>query len=158
MTTTWEAFRLTSKSPGELLDTLGPHGVDHLIRQALDALWREYPGEKRSYANVRKRAEEVYARNMKVWGAIKKPTPGAFFENLLPYTADGLIRQALVMTWMMMPREGGRDFAKTRKIFGRIFERNMEGWEEDNRTFSPKAKVVKKKTVAKKGKKKKSGK
>ncbi len=32
----WEAFRLTSKSPGELLTTLGPHGVDHLIRQALD--------------------------------------------------------------------------------------------------------------------------
>jgi len=36
----WEAFRLTSKSPSELLHTLGPHGVDHLIRQALDALYR----------------------------------------------------------------------------------------------------------------------
>lgn len=137
MTTTWEAFRLTSKSPGELLSTLGPHGVDHLIRQAMDALWREYPTETRSYATVRKRAEEVYARNIKVWSAIKKPTPAAFFDHLLPYTADGLIRQALVMTWMMMPREGGRDFSKTKKIFQHIFERNMEAWAEDNRTFSP---------------------
>lgn len=138
MTTTWEAFRLTSKSPTELLETLGPHGVDHLIRQAMDALWREYPAETRSYANVRKRAEEVFARNMKVWGAIKKPTPAAFFENLLPYTADGLIRQAMVMTWMMMPRQGGREFPQTRKIFAHIFERNMEAWAEDNRTFTPK--------------------
>jgi hypothetical protein len=136
MTTTWEAFRLTSKSPSELLSTLGPHGVDHLIRQAMDALWREYPAERRTYANVRKRAGEVFARNMKVWVGIKKPTPAAFFENLLPYTADGLIRQAMVMAWMMMPRGGGRDFSQTRKIFQHIFERNMAAWEEDNRTFS----------------------
>ena len=153
MTTTWEAFRLTSKSPGELLSTLGPHGVDHLIRQAMDALWREYPAETRTYTNVRKRAGEVFSRNMKVWSAIKKPAPAAFFENLLPYMADGLIRQALVMTWMMMPREGGRDFSQTRKIFQHIFDRNMAAWEEDNRTFSAapaKKRSTKKNAVRKK--------
>ncbi|HWB54419.1 MAG TPA: hypothetical protein VG722_09510 [Tepidisphaeraceae bacterium] len=161
MTTTWEAFRLTSKSPGELLTTLGPQAVDHLIRQALDALWREYPTETRSYLNVRKRAQEVYARNMKVWNAIKKPTPAAFFDHLLPYTADGLIRQALVMTWMMMPRQGGRDFSRTRKIFQHIFDRNMAAWEEDNRTFSSApakkrpAKKITKKPARKKTKKQK---
>jgi hypothetical protein len=155
MTTTWEAFRLTSKSPGELLATLGPHGVDHLIRQAMDALWREYPVETRSYANVRKRAEEVYARNMKVWNAIRKPAPAAFFEHLLPYTADGLIRQALVLTWMMMPREGGRDFSHTKKIFAHIFERNMAAWEDDHRIFSASSKKMRKKNTKKKTKKKK---
>ena len=41
----WEAFRLTSKSPSELLHTLGPHGVDDLMRQALNAAWRDYPTE-----------------------------------------------------------------------------------------------------------------
>ena len=136
MTMTWEAFRLTSKSPSELLGTLGPHGVEHLIRQALDAVWREYPEEARSYPAVRKRVEEVWARNMKVWGGIKKPSPAAFFEDLLPCAADGFVRQAMVLTWMMLPRSGGRDIKETRKIVTRIFERNMEAWEEDHRVFT----------------------
>ena len=136
MIMTWDAFRLTSKSPAELLGTLGPHGVDHLIRQALDAVWREYPDETRSYANVRRRAEEVWARNMRVWNGIRKPSPAAFFEDLLPHTADQFVRQAMVLTWMMLPRAGGRDFEQTRRIITRIFQRNMDAWEEDNRAFT----------------------
>lgn len=138
----WEAFRLTSKSPSELLHTLGPHGVDHLIRQALDVLWREYPEESRTFVNVRKRAMELYARNMKVWATIKKPSPAAFFENLLPYPADGFFRQAMVLSWMMMPRTGGRDVKDVRKIVAAIFERNVAAWEQDHRTFTA-AKPVK---------------
>ena len=34
----WEAYRWTAKTPSELLHTLGPHGVDHLVRQYLDAV------------------------------------------------------------------------------------------------------------------------
>jgi hypothetical protein len=132
----WEAFRLTSKSPSELLHTLGPHGVDHLIRQALDVLWREYPEETRTFDNVRKRAQEVYNRNMKVWASIKKPSPQAFFENLLPYHADGFFRQAMVLCWMMMPRTGGRDVKEVRKIVTDIYQRNIDAWERDNRLFS----------------------
>ncbi len=132
----WEAFRLTSKSPTELLHTLGPHGVDHLIRQALDVLWREYPGESRTFENVKRRADEVYARNMKVWSAIKKPSPQAFFEGLLPYPADGFFRQAMVLCWMMMPRTGGRDVADVRKIVTEIYQRNVEAWEVDNDLFT----------------------
>ena len=132
----WEAFRLTSKSPSELLHTLGPHGVDHLIRQALDVLWREYPDDSRSFASVKRRAEEVYNRNMRVWSAIKKPSPQAFFENLLPYPADGFMRQAMVLCWMMMPRTGGRDVADVRKIVTELFQRNLESWESDNDLFT----------------------
>jgi hypothetical protein len=161
---TWEAFRLTSKSPTEVLHVLGPHGVDDLIRKAMDACWREYPEQTRSYENVKRRMLEVYNRNMKHWSAIKKPTPQAFFERLLPYTADGHIRQALVLAWMMMPRAGGRDFKDVKKIVAEIFERNLEAWDEDNRTFTatkPKKtsrKATKKtavKTRAKKGSTKK---
>jgi hypothetical protein len=132
----WEAFRLTSKSPSELLHTLGPHGVDHLIRQALDVLWREYPDETRTFDNVRKRALEVYNRNMRVWTSIKKPSPQAFFENLLPYPADGFFRQAMVLCWMMMPRTGGRDVKDVRKIVTDIFQRNLDAWQQDNRLFT----------------------
>src|SRR5438552_986674 len=80
----WEAFRLTSKSPSELLHTLGPHGVDDLMRQALNAVWRDYPPENRSYDAVRAATAEVFNRNMRVWSAIKKPTPDAFFTDLQP--------------------------------------------------------------------------
>lgn len=132
----WEAFRLTSRSPSELLHTLGPHGVDHLIRQALDALWREYPDDTRTFQNVSKRAQEVYDRNMRVWSSIKKPSPQAFFENLLPYPADGFMRQAMVLCWMMMPRAGGRDVKDVRKIVTEIFQRNIEAWETDNDLFT----------------------
>jgi hypothetical protein len=137
MTMTWEAFRLTSKSPSEVYHVLGPHGVDDLIRKMMDACWREYPEDSRTFDNVRRRVMEVYNRNMRVWGAIRKPTPQSFFENLLPYAADGHMRQALVLTWMMLPRAGGRDFKDTRKIIEQIFKRNLQAWEADNKTFTP---------------------
>jgi len=149
---TWEAFRLTSKSPTEVLHVLGPHGVDDLIRKGMDACWREYPEETRTYENVKRRMLEVYNRNMKHWSAIKKPTPASFFERLLPYTADGHVRQALVLAWMMMPRAGGRDFKDVKKIVAAIFERNLLAWDEDNRTFTAtKAKKTVKKKTARKG-------
>ena len=142
MSMTWEAFRLTSKSPTEVLHVLGPHGVDDLVRKAMDATWREFPEDRRSYEAVKKRVQEVFQRNMRHWSSIKKPTPAAFFENLLPYTADGYVRQAMVLTWMMMPRAGGRDFTDTRKIIARVFERNLQAWDEDNRVFSDTKKVA----------------
>ena len=132
----WEAFRLTSKSPSEVLRVLGPHGVDDLIIRMRDACWREYPEDGRTFENVKKRVGEVFARNMKVWSAIKKPTPAAFFENLLPYAADGHMRQALVLAWMMMPRAGGRDFKDVKKIVTDIYQRNIAAWEQDNATFT----------------------
>jgi hypothetical protein len=136
MKMTWEAFRLTSKSPSEVLLILGPHGVDDLVRKAMDATWREYPEDRRTFDAVKRRIQEVFQRNMRHWSSIKKPAPAAFFENLLPYTADGYVRQAMVLTWMMMPRAGGRDFKDTRKIIARVFERNLAAWDEDNKTFS----------------------
>jgi hypothetical protein len=147
MSMTWEAFRLTSKSPSEVLHVLGPHGVDDLIRKAMDACWREYPEESRSYESVKKRMLEVYNRNMRHWSSIKKPTPAAYFDRLLPYTADGHMRQALVLAWMMMPRAGGRDFRDVKKIVTQMFERNLAAWDQDNRTFS--AAPVKKRATAK---------
>jgi hypothetical protein len=150
----WEAFRLTSKSPAEVLHVLGPHGVDDLIRKAMDAVWREYPEETRSYEAVKQRVVEVFQRNLRHWSTIKKPTPAAFFENLLPYTADGHVRQAMVLTWMMMPRAGGRDFKDVKKIVAQILERNLAAWDEDYRTFTgsaakPKRAPTKKKPTAK---------
>jgi hypothetical protein len=162
---TWEAFRLTSKSPAEVYHVLGPHGVDELIRKAMDACWREYPDESRNFDNVRKRMLEVYNRNMKHWAGIRKPTPAAFFERLLPYSADGHMRQALVLAWMMMPRAGGRKFGDVKKIVADIWERNLSAWEEDNRTFTAapvkrkknmRAKTAKSARTAKKKTKKKS--
>ena len=167
---TWEAFRLTSKSPSEVLHVLGPHGVDDLIRKAMDACWREYPEATRSYESVKKRMLEVYNRNMRHWSSIKKPTPAAYFDRLLPYTADGHMRQALVLAWMMLPRAGGRDFKDVKKIVTQMFERNLAAWDQDNRTFTaapvkkggkakakpkPKAKTKGAKTTKKTAKKKK---
>ena len=145
MTLTWEAFRLTSKSPSEVYTILGPHGADDLIRKMMDACWREYPEESRTFENVRRRVLEVYNRNMRVWSAIKKPTPQSFFENLLPYAADGHMRQALVLAWMMMPRAGGRDFKDVKKIVADIFQRNLGSWDEDDKVFTPAAKPARKK-------------
>ncbi len=145
----WEAFRLTSKSPSDLLSTLGPHGVDDLIRQSLSAVWRDYPTETRSYVTVRKAAAEVFDRNMKVWSAIRKPTPQAFFTNLHPSPADGFMRQAFVLCWMMLPRSGGRDFKSTHRILRRLFERNMNAWEEDNATFTESKKKPRQKSKKK---------
>jgi hypothetical protein len=150
MTMTWEAFRLTSKSPGEVLLVLGPHGVDDLVRKAMDATWREYPEDRRTFDAVKKRVQEVFQRNMRHWSSIKKPTPASFFENLLPYTADGYVRQAMVLTWMMMPRAGGRDFKDTRKIIARVFDRNLAAWDEDNQIFSGPPPKAKKKTSSSK--------
>jgi hypothetical protein len=73
---------------------------------------------------------------MRVWTAIRRPTPEAFFADLAPFDSDGFFRQALVMTWMMMPRTGGRDFEDTFAVIRKVFERVVEGWEADFRTFS----------------------
>ena len=150
MNTTWEAFRLTSKSPAEVLHVLGPHGVDELIRKAMDAVWREYPEESRTYESAKERMLEVYNRNMRHWSRIKKPAPAAFFDNLLPYTADGHMRQALVLAWMMMPRAGGRDFSDVKTIAARIFQRNLAAWDEDHGTFTSAKRAKKPKPSAKK--------
>src|SRR5688572_16317407 len=146
----WEALRLTSKTPSEVYTVLGPHGVEALLTEARDTVWREYPEEGRTLAAARKQLEFVFERNMKVWSAIKKPSPAAFFENLAPQKADGHIRQALVLTWMMMPRAGGRDFKDVSKIVRTIFNRVLESWEEDNRTFIAETKKKKTAPAAKK--------
>ena len=157
---TWEAFRLTSKSPSEVLHVLGPHGVDDLIRKAMDAVWREYPEDARTYDAVKQRVQEVFNRNLRHWSSIKKPAPAAFFENLLPYAADGHVRQALVLTWMMLPRAGRRDFSDVKKIVSQIIQRNLAAWDDDHQTFTgpkPKKKPAKpaKRSVPKSAQKKK---
>jgi len=132
----WEALRLTSRTPSEVLTVLGPHGVEKLLADARDTVWRDYPAETRTLAAARKQLQFVFDRNMKVWSSIKKPTPEAFFQDLAPNNADHHIRQALVTTWMMMPRTGGRDFKDTSKIVRRIFDRLLEAWQEDDHTFT----------------------
>lgn len=134
----WEAYRWTAKTPSELYQTLGPHGVDHLVRQMLDACWREHPMEMRTLAAVQKAAQEVFDRNMAVWGRIKKPSPAAFFEDLLPHAADGFLRQAMVLCWMMLPRAGGRDVKDVRRIISETYNRNLAAWAEDEATFTGK--------------------
>ena len=147
----WEALRLTSRTPSEVYTVLGPHGVEKLLADARDAVWREYPAEGRTLSAARKQLEFVFDRNMAVWSSIKKPSPAAFFENLQPTVADGHIRQALVTTWMMMPRSGGREFKDTVKIVRGIFDRMLEAWAEDDHTFT---KGPSKKSAAKPSKKK----
>ncbi|CAN5604039.1 hypothetical protein BH09PLA1_BH09PLA1_18740 [soil metagenome] len=145
----WEAFRLTSKSPSELYTVMGPAGVDSLVRHALQECWTSIPETDRTYTAWKRRADKTFARNRRVWSAIKKPTPAAFFDNLAPYPSDGHLRQAMVMCWMMMPRAGGRDFKFVVKAMDQIFQRNLDAWETDNRTFthSPtRRKSVQKKT------------
>jgi hypothetical protein len=145
----WEAYRWTAKSPSELFHVLGPHGVDHLVRQALDACWRDLPDDRRTLADVISAAREVFERNVRVWSRIKRPEPAAFFQELQPKPADQFLRQAMVTTWMMMPRTGGRKVSDVSKIVTRIFERNLAAWEEDNATLTGK-KPTKKKPAAKK--------
>jgi hypothetical protein len=152
----WEANRWTAKTPAELYHTLGPHGVDDLIRKSMDVCWRQLPAEGRVLADAQKAAREVFERNMAVWAKVKKPSPEAFFADLPPHEADHLMRQAMVTCWMMMPRAGGRDVAEVRQIVGGIFTRNMNAWEEDEVTFTGKAKskaAPKKKPAAKIAKK-----
>ena len=149
----WEALRLTSRTPSDVYHTLGPHGVEELLRDARNAVWREYPAEGRTFEAVREKLLEVYDRNLKVWGRIKKPTPEAFFADLLPLAADGHIRQALVLTWMMMPRSGGRDFKQVSKIVGAVFQRMLDNWAADNETFTetPRKRAAKKAKAPTKG-------
>jgi hypothetical protein len=132
----WEAFRLTSKSPSELYHVLGPHGVDELIRHAMNSCWRAVPEDGRTYAAVLERVGQVFDRNMRVWRAIKKPAPEAFFQNLHSDEADGLFRQALVLCWMMLPRTGGRKFRDVATIVTAMYQRNLAAWDEDNTTFT----------------------
>ncbi|HSZ54796.1 MAG TPA: hypothetical protein VK797_04000 [Tepidisphaeraceae bacterium] len=132
----WEAYRWTAKSPSELYQTLGPQGVDHLVRQMLDACWRESPEEGRSLASVKKIAQQVFDRNMAVWAKIKKPSPTAFFADLLPGDADAFLRQAMVMCWMMMSRSGGRKVSEVRKIVGDIYRRNIDAWDQDEKALA----------------------
>jgi hypothetical protein len=144
----WEAFRLTSKSPSELLHTLGPHGVDELIRQMLAACWRDFESEGRTLRTVKAFAQQVFDRNMRVWSAIKKPSPAAFFEKLPPYPADGFMRQALVLCWMMMPR-GNRGLGDVANVVAHLFQRNIAAWDEDYDIFTKGFKPQRKKAAAK---------
>ncbi len=146
----WEAYRWTAKTPSELYHTLGPHGVDELIRNALADVWRELPDDARSVDAAIRAAREVADRNIAVWKKIKQPSPAAFFEDLRPTNADGHFRQAMVLCWMMMPRTGGRKVSDALKIVSQIFERNLSNWQDDNETFTGvKAKPGKKKPGAK---------
>lgn len=54
----WEALRLTSRSPGEVYRVLGPHGVDELIRRAMSDCWREYPEETRTLAALKQKVRK----------------------------------------------------------------------------------------------------
>ncbi|HWE95258.1 MAG TPA: hypothetical protein VG269_14925 [Tepidisphaeraceae bacterium] len=142
----WEANRWTAKTPAELYHTLGPHGVDELVREFLTTCWRELPAEGRSLALAIQCAQTVFDRNMAVWAKIKKPGPECFFADLQPHKTDHLMRQAMVTCWMMMPRTGGREVKDVRRIVGEIFDRNLAAWQEDDATFTGK----KRKAVVKK--------
>ena len=147
----WEAFRLTSKSPTELMTVMGPGGIDHLVREMLMECWKSLPAEVRTMQAWRKRAQEVFARNMKTWNAIKKPAPEAFFANLLPFPSDGHFRQALVLCHMMLPR-GKRALKDVAKEVTLIYERNVASWEEDYRTLTRGVSGRRKKAVKKSAK------
>lgn len=155
----WEAHRLTSKSPAEVYTVLGPHGCDDLIRQAWAACWREHPEDTRTFKAVRQRFFETFTRNLNIWRRIKKPAPEAFFADFKPHDAvEGHLRQAMVLSWMMLPRAGGREFKDTFKIIQRLYDRNIAAWEEDERTFTKgpaKKKTTKAATKAKKKTKRK---
>src|SRR3954471_528005 len=152
----WEAFRLTSKSPSELMTVMGPNGVDALVREMLMECWKSLPPETRTMDAWRKRSTEVFTRNMRTWNAIKKPAPEAFFANLLPFPSDGHFRQAMVLCHMMLPR-GKRALKDVAKEVTAIYERNVASWEDDYRkltkgvTRASKTKtIVNKKSTAKK--------
>jgi hypothetical protein len=162
----WEAFRLTSKSPSELYAIMSPSGVDHLVREMLMDCWRRLPEEQKDIASWRKEIGQVWDRNLRVWSAIRKPSPEAFFQDLLPVESDGHLRQALVLCWMMLPRAGGRKFSDVKKIVAAVYERDVKAWEDDHRTFTARparpaaakraAKKAPQRRVAKKATKKKT--
>jgi hypothetical protein len=132
----WEALRLTSKSPADVYRVLGPHGVESLLRESLADCWRQTPEPQRTVASVTANLVEAFERNLCVWDAICKPSPEAFFADLHPGPVDGHIRQALVLAWMMMPRAGGRVFATSGRIVRHIFQRILVGWREDEVIFT----------------------
>lgn len=144
----WEALRWTAKSPSELYHVLGPHGVDDLIRQTIAAAWRDLPTEGRTFDAGVEAARRVFDRNINVWRRIKKPGPEEFFADLQPHAADGFLRQAMVLTWMMMPREGGREVKDAIRIVSDLFERNMAAWADDNTTFTGGGGKARRKKVA----------
>jgi hypothetical protein len=146
----WEAYRWTAKSPSELFHVLGPHGVDHLVRESLNYCWRELPEDQRTLAGGLASAREVLDRNVRAWNRIKKPDPAAFFQDLQPKPADQSLRQAMVTCWMMMPRTGGRKVSDVARIISRIVERNLAAWEEDNATLTGKKPAKKKPAPPKK--------
>src|SRR3989442_1735477 len=123
----WEALRWTAKSPSELYHVLGPHGPDDLIRQMIAAVWRDLPDGKNFDLAVTA-ARQVFDRNISVWKKIKQPSPESFFADLQPHPTDGFLRQAMVLTWMMMPRSGGREVKDAVRIVSDIFERNLLAW------------------------------
>jgi hypothetical protein len=63
----------------------------------------------------------------------------------------------MVLCWMMMPRAGGRDFKFVVKTMDQIFQRNIDAWATDHRTFThapvKRATPSKKKSVKKTTKK-----
>jgi hypothetical protein len=126
----WQAFRLTSKPPSELLATLGPHGVDELIHQMLAACWRDTPLEQRTLSKVQQSARQIFDHHAKFWSRMTKPSPGIFFANLPPSAADGFARQAMVLCWMMLPR-GKRSPMDVVRVVSHIFDRNLAAWDED---------------------------
>ena len=134
----WEAQRWTAKTPSELYHTLGPHGVDELMRKALSSCWRNTPAENRTLAAAMQFAREVFDRNIAVWSRIKKPSSEDFFADLQPFETDHVMRQAMVTCWMMMPRSGGRDVKDALRIVREIFDRNLQAWQEDDATFTGK--------------------
>ncbi len=83
---------------------------------------------------------------MAVWSRIKKPSPAAFFKNMRPDAADGHLRQALIMTWMMLPPGSGHE--DVRAVITHIFERQLATWEEDDQTLRKGLKQSKQKKVA----------
>src|SRR3954454_17164135 len=94
----WEAHRLTSRSPAEVYRVLGPHGCDDLFRQAIATAWREAPEEGRTFAGVRQRVFDAFSRNFNIWRAIKRPTPEAFFDDFRPHdNVEAFLRQAMVL-------------------------------------------------------------
>ena len=117
------------------MTVMGPNGVDALVRETLMECWKSLPEETRSMQTWRKRADEVFTRNMKTWIAMKKPTPEAFFANLLPFPSDGHFRQALVLCHMMLPR-GKRGTKDVARVVEAIFVRNVASWEADFKTLT----------------------
>jgi hypothetical protein len=156
----WQAFRLTSKPPAELLQTLGPYGVDDMVRQMLAACWRDMPADDRTVPKVQQIAREIFDHHLKFWARMKKPSPGMFFANLPPAAVHGFARQAMVLCWMMLPR-GHRSSSDVVKAVSHIFQRNLAAWNEDQDLFTKgmtgaKKKATKKRAKAKKPAKKKT--